>query len=48
MKTDISIKLQIYIQLSNEKYFINDALLLCEGSDYKIVANINSKDAPIF
>ena len=48
MKTDISIKLQIYIKLSNETYFINDALLLCEGSDYKIVANINSKDAPKF
>ena len=48
MKTDVSIKLQVYIKLSNEKYFVNDALLLCEGSEYKIVANINSKDAPKF
>lgn len=48
MKTDVSIKLQVYIKLSNEKYFVNDALLLCEGSEYKIVANIDSKDAPKF
>lgn len=48
MKIDVSIKLQVYIKLSNEKYFVDDALLLCEGSEYKIVANINSKDAPKF
>lgn len=48
MKTDICIKLQVYVKLSNEKYFVDNALLLCEGSEYKIVANINSKDAPKF
>ena len=48
MKTDICIKLQVYVKLSNDRYFIDDALLLCEGSEYKIVANINSKDASKF
>lgn len=45
MKADITIKLQLYIKLSNEKYFIDNALLLCENSKYKIIANINYKDA---
>lgn len=48
MKTDICIKLQLYVKLSHERFFIDDALLLCEGSEYKIIANINSKDAPNF
>ena len=48
MKTDICIKLQVYVKLSNDRYFIDDALLLCEGSEYKIVANIDSKDASEF
>lgn len=48
MKTDVNIKLQVYIKLSNEKYYVDDALLLCEGSEYKIVAKINFKDAPKF
>lgn len=48
MKTNISIRFQFYVQLENEKYFISDALLLCEDSEYKIVANIDSKDASKF
>ena len=48
MNSDVHIKLKLYIKLANERYLIDDASLVSEGSKYQIIAKIKSKDSRAF
>lgn len=48
MNTDVHIKLKLYIKLTNDRCFIEDASLVSEGLKYRIIAKIKSKDARAF